>query len=154
MAEPSFKGFAEIVDAIQHARTGTGFIAMIDIYPIVALDRMPSERGLRACATEVYRAWDKTSVVAGVTPSKVRRWRTALIEHVSENPFNYLSEVQCAQAARLGGRLAELIETEMGAIRMVATVDYRPHDWYAAQWEDWLLVAAGRATVLHLGWDS
>jgi hypothetical protein len=71
-----------------------------------------------------------------------------------ENPFDYLSEESCAETARLGGQLADLIETELGDVLSVAKVDYRPSGWYAAQWTDWLLVTAGRATILHLGWDS
>ncbi|MEV6325917.1 hypothetical protein AB0M45_32840 [Nocardia sp. NPDC051787] len=148
--------WVEIVDRIDRARIGTGFIAHVDLYPIVMLDRFPTNpAALKACAAQVYRAGEAKGTVAGVTHRKHDgRWRRALIDHVSENPFDHLTEQQCAEAARLGAELADLIATELGEIRSVAKVDFQPRDWYAAVWTDWLLLAPGRATILHLGWDS
>jgi hypothetical protein len=148
--------FSDTTRRISAARAGTGFIALVDMFPIVPLDKFPvGASAMKTCAARFYREWDPDGKVTGVTSvTPADRWRSALIEHVKENPFDYLSEESCAETARLGGRLADLIETELGDVLSVATVDYRPSGWYAAQWTDWLLVTAGRATILHLGWGS
>lgn len=148
--------FRDTTHRIDAARAGTGFIALVDIFPIVPLAEFPvGEPAMKACAARFYREWDPDGKVTGVTSvTPADRWRAELIEHVTENPFGYLSEESCAEAARLGGQLVELIAAELGDVLSAATVEYQPSSWYAAQWTEWLLVTAGRATILHLGWDS
>jgi hypothetical protein len=148
--------FAAVVRRIHAARAGTGFIAHIDMYPIVPVDRFPAGApAMKACAARLYREWDPRGKVTGLTSTdRADRWRRALIDHVSTNPFDHLSARSCAEAARLGGVLADLIAAELGDVRSAAIVEYHPSKWYAAKWTDWLLVTTGRATILHLGWDS
>ena len=137
---------AEHVDGMRGNSGGTFWV---DLYGPVPVET----RGLPACAAAVY---GRITRVLDVRPVPVKSWRRRL-------------RTSFRQRAGFGGQqpdrtlrdivfqadwLCELAEEALGPVGTAGIVTHEPKSWYAALWEDWLLVGEEWAVVLSLTNDS
>lgn len=137
----------EIQEQLWDLPTNCGGFATIELWePVAVTPDLPT--ALLAIAKRVYHSEEVTSV----SIQNLADWHKAVREHVTAHASNDRSAR--VQALRLADTLINSLIDAMGAPRTVAYVTYEPSQWYAAVWEDWLLVTDSWAAVLHLGWDS
>lgn len=136
---------AERVDRMRH----DGGVFWIDLYGPVPADF----RNLPDCAAAAY---GKTTLVTGVRQVRAKDWKGRLGESFRARA-GFAGQAPHRVRRDLAFEidwLCEMVTEAIGPIRSAATVDHAPKSWYAALWEDWLLVGEEWAVVVSLINDS
>lgn len=136
----------EIQERMWKLPTDSGGYATLELWGPVAVE--PGKSDPAWIASRVYHSGQ----VTGAKQRSRRDWTKAVKAHIRAHTID--REDARRRADSLAAELVDVVTAALGTVRLAATVDYRPSQWYAALWEDWLLAGDTSALVLHLGRDS
>lgn len=133
-----------------HGIRGTGAIFGMEVWgPIPAVGLTPTE-----AATAAY---GDTTRVLSVGKARHRAWPREVRDH-ARTLAGVRPEFGTSDARREAEFLIDwallLIEETLGPVRSAAQVEHAPRGWYAAVWNDWLLLTDEWAAVVSLTGDS
>ncbi|TDC92203.1 hypothetical protein E1292_41955 [Nonomuraea deserti] len=105
-------------------------------------------------AAAAVAAYGEVTRVTGVDPAN--DWRSEVRE--AAHRMGHFAELFRGEARKepefLVEWVLEIVEDTLGTVLAAGRVTHRPPGWYAALWEDWILVTDGWAVVLSLTNDS